>query len=199
MAVVGVLVVALGVDRRASADDLLSTLDRDALLLQQRIIEDLPAVPPDAPNTSEVDAGLPARVLFVGDSQSWVLVAGLDDWGRPWRVPCVESRSWLRNRIRHPNRIPGIESDGRAGCAEWRDALPNIVDKLKPNVVVIVAERLISRIACYRERRRGRTSENPITTRAPIGDGGLRRCRRRYRGRRDVVLESVGRSSLHRW
>jgi hypothetical protein len=32
----------------------------------------------------------------------------------------------------------GVESDGRSGCAEWRDALPAIVDKLKPNVVVVV-------------------------------------------------------------
>jgi len=139
MAVVGVLVVALGVDRRASADDLLSTLDRDALLLQQRIIEDLPAVPPDAPNTSEVDAGLPARVLFVGDSQSWVLVAGLDDWGVDHGV-FLASSPGVGCGIGSDTRIEylGIESDGRAGCAEWRDALPNIVDKLKPNVVVIV-------------------------------------------------------------
>ena len=31
-----------------------------------------------------------------------------------------------------------MESDGRPGCAEWRSALPAIVDKLKPNLVVIV-------------------------------------------------------------
>jgi hypothetical protein len=139
MAVAGILVVVIGADRRASADDLLSTLDRDALLLQQRIIDDLPSVPIDAPSSSPVDPGLPARVLFVGDSQSWVLAAGLDDWEIEHGVFLVPSPG-VGCGIGADTRIEylGVESDGRSGCAEWRDALPAIVDKLKPNVVVVV-------------------------------------------------------------
>lgn len=139
MAVVGVLVVVIGADRRASADDLLSTLDRDALLLQQRIIDDLPSVPANAPSSSELDPGLPARVLFVGDSQSWVLAAGLDDWEVEHGVFLVPSPG-VGCGIGSDTRIEylGVESDGRSGCAEWRDALPAIVDKLKPNLVVVV-------------------------------------------------------------
>ena len=139
MAVAGILVVVIGADRRASADDLLSTLDRDALLLQQRIIDDLPSVPIDAPSSSPVDPGLPARVLFVGDSQSWVLAAGLDDWEIEHGVFLVPSPG-VGCGIGANTRIEylGVESDGRSGCAEWRDALPAIVDKLKPNVVVVV-------------------------------------------------------------
>ena len=139
MAVAGTLVVVVGADRRAAADDLLSTLDRDALLLQQRIIDDLPTVPADAPRSSEVDPGLPARVLFVGDSQSWVLAAGLDDWEIEHGVFLVPSPG-VGCGIGSDTRIEylGVESDGRSGCAEWRDALPTIVAKLKPNVVVVV-------------------------------------------------------------
>ena len=139
MAVVGVLVVIAGADRRASADDLLSTLDEDALLLQRRIIDDLPSISPDAPTSSDVDSGLPARVLFVGDSQSWVLAAGLDDWEIEHGVFLVPSPG-VGCGIGADTRIEylGVQSDGRSGCAEWRDALPAIVDKLKPNVVVVV-------------------------------------------------------------
>ena len=139
MAVVGVLVVIAGADRRASADDLLSTLDEDALLLQRRIIDDLPSISPDAPTSSDVDSGLPARVLFVGDSQSWVLAAGLDDWEIEHGVFLVPSPG-VGCGIGADTRIEylGVESDGRSGCSEWRDALPAIVDKLKPNVVVVV-------------------------------------------------------------
>ncbi|MGA1162294.1 MAG: SGNH/GDSL hydrolase family protein, partial [Ilumatobacteraceae bacterium] len=63
----------------------------------------------------------------------------LDDWGVDHGV-FLASSPGVGCGIGSDTRIEylGIESDGRAGCAEWRDALPNIVDKLKPNVVVIV-------------------------------------------------------------
>lgn len=139
MALVGVLVVIAGSDRRAAADDLLSTLDRDALELQKRVIADLPPIPEGAPTSSTVDPSLPSRLLLVGDSQSWVLTAGLDEWAESNGVfiaasPGVGCGIGANTKIRYL----GIESDGRPGCSEWRDALPEIVQKLKPNVVVIV-------------------------------------------------------------
>ena len=78
VALVGIAFTVVGRDRRASADDLLSTLDQNALELQQAVIAELPDVPVDAPTRASADATLPARLLFVGDSQSWVLAAGLD-------------------------------------------------------------------------------------------------------------------------
>lgn len=139
IAVAGVLIVVVGSDRRAAADDLLSTLDSNALELQQRVIDDLPPVPDDAPSSSSIDPGLPARVLFVGDSQSWVLASGLDAWEEENGVflvpsPGVGCGIGDNTRIRYL----GVESDGRTGCTEWRQAVPAIVEKLKPNLVVIV-------------------------------------------------------------
>ncbi|MEN9803665.1 MAG: hypothetical protein RIS41_512 [Actinomycetota bacterium] len=139
IALAGVLIVVVGSDRRASADDLLSTLDTSALEMQQRAVDELPPVPDDAPSSSSVDPELPARVLFVGDSQSWVLAAGLDTWEEENGVFLVPSPG-VGCGIAENTRIRylGTESDGRPGCAEWRSALPAIVGKLKPNLVVIV-------------------------------------------------------------
>ena len=139
MALAGILVVALGADRRASADDLLSTLDREALEMQRRAVDELPEVADDAPNSSTIDPELPARVLMVGDSQSWVLASGLEEWEAEHGVFLVPSPG-VGCGIGSDTRIDylGVESDGRPGCAEWREALPAIVGKLKPNVVVIV-------------------------------------------------------------
>lgn len=139
IALAGVLVVVIGSDRRASADDLLSTLDSGALEMQQRAVDELPPLPADAPSSSSIDPELPARVLFVGDSQSWVLAAGLDEWEEDNGVflvpsPGVGCGIGENTRIRYL----GVESDGRPGCSEWRSALPAIVEKLRPNLVVIV-------------------------------------------------------------
>jgi peptidoglycan/LPS O-acetylase OafA/YrhL len=139
IALAGVLIVVVGSDRRASADDLLSTLDTSALEMQQRAVDELPPVPDDAPTSSSIDPELPARVLFVGDSQSWVLAAGLDAWEEENGVFLVPSPG-VGCGIAENTRIRylGVESDGRPGCSEWRNALPAIVGKLKPNLVVIV-------------------------------------------------------------
>lgn len=139
IAMAGIAVVVVGSDRRASADDLLSTLDTSALEMQQRAVDELPPVADDAPSSSAIDPELPARVLFVGDSQSWVLAAGLDAWEEENGVFLVPSPG-VGCGIAENTRIRylGVESDGRPGCSEWRAALPAIVGKLKPNLVVIV-------------------------------------------------------------
>ena len=139
MAVVGVAVVVLGQDRRASADDLLSKLDTEALALQQASLAELPELPVDAPVSSALDASLPARMLLVGDSQAWVLASGLDEWKATNGV-AVTSSAGVGCGIGSNTPIVylGLEQDERAGCTEWRGVLPLVVEKFHPNVVVIV-------------------------------------------------------------
>jgi len=139
MALVGVAVVVLGNDRRAAADDLLSSLDADALALQQATLDGLPELTSDAPVSSSTDPTLPARLLLVGDSQSWVLDSGLDEWSATYGV-VVESSPGVGCGIGSNTPIVylGVEQDERPGCDAWRDALPRFVEKFRPNVVVIV-------------------------------------------------------------
>jgi peptidoglycan/LPS O-acetylase OafA/YrhL len=139
MALVGTVVVLAGSERRSSADDVLSTLDNEALELQQGALAGLPDIGPDAPVNASIDPTLPARVLMVGDSQSWVLASGLEGWEADAGV-LLEPSPGVGCGIGEntPIRYLGIETDERAGCTAWRDTLPAIVDKLQPNVVVIV-------------------------------------------------------------
>lgn len=139
MALVGTTLAFAGRDHRASADDILSTLDADALALQQRALEELPTLPIDAPERSVVDPSLPARLMMVGDSQSWVLASGLDDWERDNGV-VVQPSPGVGCGIGENTRIKylGVEQESRPGCTQWRDALRPIADKFRPNLTIIV-------------------------------------------------------------
>jgi hypothetical protein len=139
IASVGIVTTVVGADRRSSADDVMSVLDQDALEMQERAVAELPVLPDDAPTRATADPDLPARILFVGDSQSWVLASGLDDWEAANGVFLVPSPGVGCGIGRNtPIEYLGVEQDARPGCAEWRDALPAIVAKLRPNLVVIV-------------------------------------------------------------
>lgn len=139
LAIVGAVVVLVGIDRRASADDLLSTLDAQALALQNQALADLPELPADAPERSVIDPQLPARVLMVGDSQSWVLASGLDEWEETYGVSVVPSPGvGCGIGENTPIDYLGIEQDARPGCTEWRETLPKISAKFRPNVIVVV-------------------------------------------------------------
>lgn len=136
---VGLAFTVFGHERRSSAEDLLSKLDDRSLIMQQQALFDLPNLPADAPTDSSVDPSLPARLLMVGDSQSWVLAEGLETWEVATGVDLVPSPGvgcgiGSNTRIRYL----GIVEDSRPGCSEWRAALPAIVEKFRPDVVVIV-------------------------------------------------------------
>lgn len=139
IALVGAAFTVLGHGRRSSAEDLLSKLDERSLIMQQQALFDLPNLPVDAPSSVEGDESLPARLLMVGDSQSWVLAEGLEGWEEAVGVDLVPSPGvgcgiGGNTRIRYL----GVVEDGRPGCSEWRSALPAIVEKFRPNLVVIV-------------------------------------------------------------
>lgn len=116
-------------------------VDADAVATQQRALDSLPDLPPGAPSASAVDPSLPARVLFVGDSQSWALGSRLGElWGQANGVEIQPSPGvGCGIAALTPIRYLGKEyPNGRDGCAEWRDALPKIIAKYQPQLVVIV-------------------------------------------------------------
>ena len=129
----------VGNDRRTSATDVLAVLDEQALAMQKEALASLPDLGENPPDVSPVDPALPARMMMVGDSQSWVLAAGLDDWEASNQVinqpsPGVGCGIGENTRLKYL----GIDQDKRPGCTEWRDALGPIVQKFQPNVVIIV-------------------------------------------------------------
>lgn len=139
LSAIGSAFVLVGRDRRDSADDLLSTLNNDAAQLQESALDSLPVLPVDPPSRSAIDPELPARVLMVGDSQSWVLSTGLDDWEAEHGVEVVASAG-VGCGIGENTKIEylGVVQDEAPGCTAWRDALPAFVDRFQPNVVVVV-------------------------------------------------------------
>lgn len=139
MTLVGVIFAVVGNDRRTSATDVLAVLDEQALAMQKEALASLPDLGENPPDVSPVDPALPARMMMVGDSQSWVLAAGLDDWEASNQVinqpsPGVGCGIGENTRLKYL----GIDQDKRPGCTEWRDALGPIVQKFQPNVVIIV-------------------------------------------------------------
>ncbi|MGA0879419.1 MAG: GDSL-type esterase/lipase family protein, partial [Ilumatobacteraceae bacterium] len=139
MACIGTTVAFVGRDHRASADDILSSLDSEALALQQQALDDLPVLPSDAPTRSAVDSELPARLFMVGDSQSWVLASGLDDWAAANGVG-IQPSPGVGCGIGENTRIEylGVEQESRPGCTQWRAALRPIADKFRPNLTIVV-------------------------------------------------------------
>ncbi|MBM3827371.1 MAG: acyltransferase [Actinobacteria bacterium] len=140
MAVAGAIVAFVGDGRRSErSENVLTSLNEQALELQRDALAALTLVPADAPNTAANDPELPARVLMVGDSQAWVLASGLDEWESLNGVELVPSPGvgcgiGENTRIRYL----GLDVPERPGCTAWRDALPAIAMKFRPNVVVIV-------------------------------------------------------------
>lgn len=139
LAAIGSVVVLVGRDRRDSADDILSTLNNQAEQLQQGALDSLPVLPPDPPTRSAIDPELPARVLMVGDSQSWVLSSGLDAWSTEHGVDVVASAG-VGCGIGENTKIEylGTVQDESPGCTAWRDSLPQYVERFQPNVVIVV-------------------------------------------------------------
>ena len=135
----GAAVVLFGSARRDSSDDILSRLNNEAEQLQAQTVEAIPELPLDPPISSAIDPALPARVLLVGDSQSWVLTSGLDAWKAEHGVDAMASAG-VGCGIGENTRIEylGVVQDEAPGCTAWRDTLPAIVERFQPNVVIVV-------------------------------------------------------------
>ncbi|MEN9803036.1 MAG: hypothetical protein RLZ37_2161, partial [Actinomycetota bacterium] len=74
-----------------------------------------------------------------GDSQSWVLASGLDDWEVERGVQVVPSPGvGCGIGENTPIEYLGIEQDARPGCSQWRVTLPEIAAKFRPNVIIVV-------------------------------------------------------------
>ena len=139
MALVGIVIAFAGNTHRSHADDVMSTLSEEALAMQQKALADLPELPANPPVVSTVDAELPARIMMVGDSQSWVLATGLDDWEETNQVTVQPSPGVGCGIGKNtPIKYLGVDQDFRSGCTEWRDSLGPIVRKFRANLVIIV-------------------------------------------------------------
>ena len=139
MALVGTVIAFAGNTHRSHADDVMSTLSEEALAMQQKALADLPELPANPPVVSTVDAELPARIMMVGDSQSWVLATGLDDWEETNQVTVQPSPGVGCGIGKNtPIKYLGVDQDFRSGCTEWRDSLGPIVRKFRANLVIIV-------------------------------------------------------------
>ena len=116
-------------------------IDSEALALQQQALEALPQVAADAPAASLIDPTLPARVLVVGDSQSYFVGTGMAQmWGVPFGVD-VQQSAGVGCGTAPITPMQYLGSDfplGRPGCREWLEALPRILQRFQPQVVVIV-------------------------------------------------------------
>jgi len=116
-------------------------VDEEAVAAQQRALDSLPELGPDTPTRSAVDPSLPARVLVVGDSQAWAIGSRLGElWGAANGVNIVPSPG-VGCGIGEltPIIYLGVEyQNGRDGCREWREALPAILAKLQPQMVMVI-------------------------------------------------------------
>jgi hypothetical protein len=131
--------VFAGLARDSSAVDTL--VDQDAVELQRQTLAALPDVGDGAPTRSAVDPSLPARVLVVGDSQSWIVGTGMKELWAPGAGVQIEPSPGVGCGVGEMTPIVYLGQeypDGSPGCREWRDALPRIVDKFRPNVVLVV-------------------------------------------------------------
>jgi peptidoglycan/LPS O-acetylase OafA/YrhL len=116
-------------------------VDDDAVAAQQRALDSLPLLGADAPTNSVIDTTLPARVLVVGDSQAWAIGGRFAElWGTPNGVD-VQPSPGVGCGVGEPTEIEYlgvVYANGRDGCQEWRDALPKIVEKFQPQLVMVI-------------------------------------------------------------
>lgn len=141
---VACLVLALtgGVFAWANAPSSAKVLvDDEAVAAQQRALDSLPVLPADAPTRSAIDGALPARILVVGDSQAWAIGSRFQElWGAPNGVDVTPSPGVGCGiaQLTPIDYLGVVYPNGRDGCREWRDALPRIIAKYEPQLVMII-------------------------------------------------------------
>ncbi len=111
---------------------------------------------------AEADAAGARRVLVAGDSQSFVIGAGLDQWGKDRSVRAI---SWpaIMCGAGGPGHLKylGLERDTQSDCGRWHQDLRQVVGAYRPDVVVVafsVADLSNRRFAGGRWRHIGQSS-----------------------------------------
>jgi peptidoglycan/LPS O-acetylase OafA/YrhL len=130
---------ALGIGTVAASAQPAPIVDTEAIALQRIKLAGLAELPADAPTRSTTDPELPARILVVGDSQAYTLAGGLGPWAADAGVR-VEYNSGVGCGIGGvtPIRYLGLAYDAAPGCAEFAEFAPLIVDRVRPNVVIVI-------------------------------------------------------------
>jgi hypothetical protein len=133
------LVAALGFGWIGRSTHIDRIVDVDYIQLQRQNLLSTPVNGPEAPQRSTVDPTLPARVLLVGDSQSYTVGSGMQTWATQHGVE-VRFDPGVGCGIGGvtPIRYLGREKGEQEGCAAWEQTRPEIVRRYNPQVVMIV-------------------------------------------------------------
>jgi len=133
--------VALAIAAFAPASASNALLDPEALALQRQLLLSLPQITDADPTRAAGDPTLPARVLTIGDSQSLFVANGMSKmWGKERGVDLQYAAGVACGTAQlTPIRYLGEELlHGRSGCKEWRENLSPILERYRPQVVILV-------------------------------------------------------------
>jgi peptidoglycan/LPS O-acetylase OafA/YrhL len=135
----GLLVVALVAGWFGRTTNAQQIVDTDYIALQRENLLGTPVNGPDAPVRSSVDPTLPARVLVVGDSQSFSVGSGMQQWATANGVD-VRFNPGVGCGIGGvtPIEYLGVDKDEQEGCAAWASTRAEIVTRYNPQVVLVV-------------------------------------------------------------
>ena len=133
------LVVALTtgwLGRSTQADRI---VDVDYIALQRENLLSTPINGPDAPTRSATVPSLPSRVLIMGDSQSYSVGSGMQQWAIANGVE-VRFDPGVGCGIGGvtPIRYLGVEKKEQEGCAAWAATRAEIVQRFNPQVVLVI-------------------------------------------------------------
>jgi peptidoglycan/LPS O-acetylase OafA/YrhL len=133
------LVVALVAGWFGRTTEAQQIVDTDYIALQRENLLGTPVNGPDAPTRSTIDQSLPARVLVVGDSQSFSVGSGMQPWATANGVD-MRFNPGVGCGIGGvtPIKYLGVEKSEQEGCAAWASTRAEIVTRYNPQVVIIV-------------------------------------------------------------
>ena len=135
----GLLIVALVAGWFGRTTNAQQIVDTDYIALQRENLLGTPVNGADAPTRSANNPALPARVLLVGDSQSFSVGAGMQEWAATNGVD-VRFNPGVGCGIGGvtPIEYLGVDKDEQEGCAAWASTRAEIVVRYNPQVVVVV-------------------------------------------------------------
>jgi peptidoglycan/LPS O-acetylase OafA/YrhL len=133
------LIGALAFGWLASRDQPGPLVDTAAISAEETALLDTPVVPAGAPTRSAVDPALPARLLLVGDSQTFTMANGLRDRATDAGID-LRSHPGVGCGIGGitPIRYLGIEKPEQEGCRVWAENRAEIVRRFRPNLVIVI-------------------------------------------------------------
>ena len=133
------LVVALVAGWFGRTTNAQQIVDTDYIALQRENLLGTPVNGADAAVRSTLQPSLPARVLIIGDSQSFSVGAGMQQWAAANGVD-LRFNPGVGCGIGGvtPIEYLGVDKQEQEGCAAWASTRAEIVSRYNPQVVIIV-------------------------------------------------------------